>query len=231
MKRVFGLLLVAGLGTSAQATIVGPDAFGYTGSDEDGVRWEDISGTGTALGGGDDGYYRIIPSDFTFNYYGNSYSEFSAGTNGVLYFVDVYLGLGNTEIPGTNGYGVDRFMAPLWDDLVVDGTILYEVRGSGAQERMIVQWDGVRNFGGSGSDQFQTVIYADGNIWFNYNDVDDINPNASYTVGIQEDPTLGLQWSYNAAVLANGTSIHWVVPAPGSLALLGLGGLAFRRRR
>ena len=225
-------VLSLALTTFANATIVGPDAFGYTGSDEVPFVWEDISSTGTFLGNGDDDHFFFTPG-FNFEFYGQSYSQFAAGTNGVLYFEDNYLGLGNTPIPAANTYGVNTFMAVFWDDLVVDGGIYWEVRGSGQDERLIVQWADTRLYAGSGYDQFQVIMYAgDDSIDFNYLDADNIDPDGLYSVGIQNDPSLGLQWSYNTAgAVASGKTIHWAVPAPGVLALLGLAGLAGSRRR
>ena len=74
----------------------GPDAFGYTwiDSDEPGgpiFDWVDISGIGTPIvfdptGYKDDGNVGPFPIGFSFNFYGNTFDQFRACTNGWLSF-------------------------------------------------------------------------------------------------------------------------------------------------
>ena len=96
------------LGGEMPDGVGGPDPFGYTYIDsvEPGgptYSWWDISGTGTDMGLSDDSYYWSITLPFTFDFYGTGYTEVAVGSNGVIYFMDVYLGLTNVCLPGDPG--------------------------------------------------------------------------------------------------------------------------------
>ena len=244
MMRVIQLavMYVAVLVFSAgqvRAAIIGPDAFGYTASNEVPFVFEDISATGTNLGLTDDSYfYGINSGTFNFQFYGNSYSTFAVGSNGTVYFENNYLGLSNKPIPGPTGYTPARFIAIYWDDLNpgAGGSVLYEFLGSGASERLVVQWQSVPHYFSSDPVTAQATLFQNGDIRLSY-----LNPSSragsGATVGIQNDPSLGLQWSHNQPILTAGESILFSVPEPSSLAMFGIGacvaglGAARRRRR
>ncbi len=163
----------------------GPDAFGYTFDDSEGhpahgVRFQDISGTGTVLAQGgttvasldggnlDDGYYEVtVP--FPFRYYGvqrNGDSLF-VSTNGFATFDSA----GATSLGGTipdNGPPNDG-VYPFWDDLVLDATafgidcgtdidcgLYVQTVGSAPNRRFIVQWNEVPFFGEDPDDGWVT---------------------------------------------------------------------------
>lgn len=237
MTKFAACAALAGAAGAASAQTIGPDAFGYTGTRIP-YTFTDISLTGTNLGLNDDSYAHFaIP--FSFSFYGTSYSNVSVGSNGTVYFDDTYLGLGNTAIPGNGGgYGVFRFMAVFWDDMNpgAGGQVLSQVLGAPGAQQLVVQWNNVPGFGTPDGGTFQAILSEGTNsILFNYADVDlgssFADFGASATVGIQSDSATGLQWSWDQAIIENGMSIRWVVPAPSALAALGLGGLAATRRR
>jgi subtilisin family serine protease len=203
----------------------GPDPFGYTYRDSmelDGppYRWIEIAppagGTGTeisSLTGMDDGYFWPLALPFAFDFYGTDYTELAVATNGTLYFEDAYLGYGNTSIPGSSGYAVERFIAHLWDDLVVHpGAVYYQSLGS----MFIIEYYQVSGCCLSpDSATWQVILFQNGNILFQYRDVtwgDPRDNGGSATIGIQGDTTTGLQYSYNTPALSDGLAICFAYP-------------------
>lgn len=90
---VFGVVSVT-TAAAAAPSAGGPDQFGYTYLDSNdpggpAYGWKDISATGTLASGWtsyDDGYAGPFPLGFTFNYYGQDYTEVYIGSNGYLSF-------------------------------------------------------------------------------------------------------------------------------------------------
>ncbi|MBN1584736.1 MAG: carboxypeptidase regulatory-like domain-containing protein, partial [Anaerolineae bacterium] len=201
----------------------GPDPFGYTFSDsnEPGgptYRWIEIAppagGGGTeiaALTGVDDGYFWPLLLPSAFNFYGTDYTEMAIASNGTLYFENLYLGYSNVGIPGTS-YGINAFIAHFWDDLVIDpGAVYYQVIDS----TLIVEYYQVRGFGTSDNGTWQVILFENGSILFQYQDVTfggyrDYGDSA--TIGIQRDSTTGLQYSYNIPILSDGLAICFAYP-------------------
>jgi hypothetical protein len=175
--------------------------------------FEDISATGIPLNLADDSH-AILSIPFSFDFYGTVSSTIAVGSNGTVSFQDENPGMDNVRIPGTNSYGVERFIALLWDDLNPEagGYVQYQVLGSAPGRRLIVQWTDVPRYGIPGGGTFQVVLYeGSNNILFQYKDVifghADFDNGKSATVGIQRDSTSGLQYSYNSAGLRNNTAI------------------------
>jgi hypothetical protein len=132
---------------------------------------------------------------------------------------------GNIIMPAGNNY--DNVGPP-------PGTIYY----ANMPGVTIVQWNNIGTFaGGTGTGTFQIQIF-DGSsgilAQYIYPDVDFGGTGsfaASATIGAVADVANGFaQWSFNTASIQNG-SVLTILPAPGSLALLGLGGLLASRRR
>ena len=206
-------------------TTGGPDTFGYTfiDSDEIGgtVAFEDISGTGTATGLGDDGEINVT-MPFEFNLYGTTSTSVRIGENGAIRFAQTggNVGATNRNLPRT---GPGLFIAPWWDDLYPEngGEIYYETKGSIPNRRFIVQWEDedhfiLRNSGTNNYITFQLVLYeGSNNIDFVYQDTDFNNATyddaASATIGIQ-DGTDNLRYSFNSASLSGITSIRYTHP-------------------
>ena len=90
-------------------------------------------------------------------------------------------------------------IAPLWNDYELpgspgpDGEVYWELRGTGPQERLIVQWQNfIHEFGAQDSVTFQATLYLEsGDVIFSYDDLDVGNPafdgGASATVGVATD--------------------------------------------
>jgi hypothetical protein len=211
-------------GRSVRLAGGGPDPFGYTYKDSGepggpGYGWIEIAppagGTGTeitGLTGEDDSYYWPLALPFAFNFYGTDYTTLAVASNGTLYFEDNYLGLENVPIPGPNDYGVERFIAHLWDDLVVrPGAVYYKAEAN----RIVIEYYQVSGFESPDWGTWEVILFDNGSILFQYQDVTFGNfrdYGGAATVGIQGNTTTGLQYSYNTAALSAGLAICFAYP-------------------
>ena len=211
----------------------GPDDFGYIYADNAEAAcaglytYVDIASTGTAAGlvGVDDGHVGPFPIGFSFDFYGTPQTEFYIGSNGVVYFVDVYLGLSNTcPLPAVQGgYGVDTFIGLYHDDLVIqpDGEVYYETFaacpvGAGGQ-CTVIQYYNARAYSGTDGDDmdFEVVLFADGSVVMLYQQPSGSdagqNNGGSATIGIQgsanASPVYAIEYSCNTASLASGLAV------------------------
>lgn len=204
----------------------GPDTFGYSfiDSNEIGgtVAFEDISGTGTATGLGDDGETNVnMP--FEFDLYGTVSQVVRIGGNGAIMFGQTSgdISPNNTDIPATTP---SNLIAAWWDDLDPSDTgaeVYYETRGTAPNRRFIVQWDDMGHFtvGNGPSVTFQIVMYeGTNNIDFVYSDTDfgnaTFNNGASATIGLNRNNTDALKYSFNGDLrnLSGVTSIRFTHP-------------------
>jgi subtilisin family serine protease len=205
----------------------GPDPFGYAyhdSNDADGpvYEWIEIappaggSGAELPLTGVDDGYYWPLDVPFNFNFYGADYTQLAISSNGALYFQDAYLDNWNLPIPGFISYGVSSLVAPWWDDLVVrPGAIYYQLEA----DRVIIEYYQVSAWTGYEPATWEVILYANGNILFQYQDVivgNYADYGGSATVGIQGNQMTGLQYSYNAPALSAGLAICFSYPGQGT---------------
>ncbi len=205
--------IVAGGGGGG--TCSDPDAFGYQACTTE-FEFEDISGTGTvisSLTGSDDSSANITPG-FSFPFYGVDYATFNINTNGTI-----VMGGSNSDYFNTDltTFPSAATIAPYWDDLHMSGgqansDLYYQVLGSVRTERLVIQWNEIRYFGGFSNNPitFQAVLSADGNMQFNYLDLvngvfnDD---GVSATVGIKD---AGSQGGNRNVVSFNSGPNEWV---------------------
>ena len=145
-----------------------------------------ISGTGTSLTGTwrnavntDDNLSASQPIGFAFSYKGNSYSTFSASTNGFLTFntgtaatgsgTGAY-GYQNTAFTTSGGTGSILTIAPFYEDLVAPGNpgtaaglnaaIKYQLTGTAPNRVATIEWIGMETFGNAGPNlNFQVKLY------------------------------------------------------------------------
>lgn len=208
----------------------GPDGFGYSwiDSDEPGgpaFNWQDISSTGTALYLDDDSYYTLaLP--FTFNFYGVDYNTIYISSNGFVTFnSDGANSLSNEQIP--EAYVPNAFIAADWTDLYPpDGGAIYYL---GNANQLIVQYQDIYNYDGSGDNTFQLILKKDGSIKIQYLQMNGYSEAS--TVGIENpDGTEGLQIAFNTAYIHNNLAIEIskaqpfdfitsILPASGNLAV------------
>jgi len=186
-----------------------------------GFDWVEISDTGTLIGfdgPAEGGHYYPIVLPFPFPFYGTPHTSLAVATNGPVYFEDAYLGWTNGPIPQDTGRGVNTFIAPLWDGLDVrTGGVYYEVQGSAPNRRVVVEYHRVSSCCGPSPDDgtWEVILYENGAILMQYLDVtfgDARDYGASATVGIQNSPTQGLQYSYDTPALSGGLAILFLPP-------------------
>ncbi|MCB0164220.1 MAG: S8 family serine peptidase [Anaerolineae bacterium] len=211
--------------TDTSLSASNPDPFGYRYADSNEAAgpsydWLEIAppagGSGieiTQLTGIDDGYIWPLTLPFTFNFYGTDHTEVAIDSNGTVYFEDNYQDFINHPIPNPNDFGVQTFIAPFWDDLVIDpGAVYYQVVDS----RLVIEFYQVGHYELPGTVTWQVVLFENGNMLFQYQDVnfDDSNydQGQSATVGIQGNSATGLQYGYNAPVLADEMAICFAFP-------------------
>lgn len=200
----------------------GPDCGGYTyiDSSEPGgpsFDWIDIRITGTNLGLTDDSYAFPITLPFGFDFYGSSYNQVAVGSNGAIYFQQRYMTLANVCIPGVNGSGIDQFIALYWDDLYPSGSnnVYYKIVGSAPNRILVVQWQNVGHYGST-----YDRVTAQAHLFENNGDILLLysNPSseagAGATVGIQRDPSCGLEYLCNQANLHSGLAVLFTRGTP-----------------
>jgi gliding motility-associated-like protein len=160
-------------------------------------------GTAAKIGFADDESYGPFNIGFSFTFYGNLYSQFYINSNGMILF-----GTGSsdeTEDPIPSAALPNNFIAPFWDDLVIDtsGKIIYKTIGSVGNRKLVVQFlnMGFYNnpfFMGT----FQVILYETSNtIQVQYRQIVDPNSprahGASAAIGLENAAgTNGIQYSY-----------------------------------
>jgi hypothetical protein len=191
----------------------------------------DISGTGTPLNLSDDGSANITTSLLGVLRVGNN--------GGISRNTTAALGFTNAALPQVGTFFTSGAFLPAWDDMYGGTTALGNVYWQELSDRVVVQW--TRNhfdfrtdtitfqaqlFGATGPGLaqylYQDMIFA--------GDTGARDNGASATIGYQHDAASFAQWSFNTASVQNGMVLT-VIPAPASVALLGLGGLVAARRR
>ena len=196
------------------------------------------------------------PIGFSFDFYGTGYTSIWIGSNGILAFTS-----GETDFsPSLGEFESDSSgpaIAPLWTDLSpnVAGSILYVDTVPG---EMSVIYTNVPRFGANTAlNTFTVTLFSNGHIRYAYGDLLQGTSLEETIVGLTDrsgSPTQLIDLSAQGGTILlpvsgafsivgelfddplgpadlSNTTIDWVVPAPGALALLGLAGLVSRRRR
>ena len=176
---------------------IGPDGFGYVAYPVT-PAFEDIGATGSAelTPYVDDDYFHLSAANlagFEFDFYGVTYQDLYVSSNGLITFGSGSSAYSNTDLTMSPSQAA---IAPYWDDLVVDDSsdaaVLWEVRGSGDEQRLIIQWNDIHYIAGWGMGQvtFQAVLdETDDSMEFNYLDLASSSwhaEGASATVGIRD---------------------------------------------
>lgn len=220
----------AEIGTDSRAT-GGPDAFGYTFADQAeadvSFDWIDITGTGTALGGGDDSGYPVTLGA-SFNFYGTDYTTMSMTTNGYLSTEPTDTGpdLSNDcplpATPSTPASCNCGRIYPLHDDLTTT-EMYYQYfavcpRQNGRcglpEDCSVFFWDDVNHFGGADSWQMEVILYHQTNDIVTQIGAGNSELGSGSTTGIQNDgATDGLTYACNtAASLPDSAAVQFYHP-------------------
>jgi hypothetical protein len=187
--------------------------------------WKDAtSGTKVYSLGFDDGHTAAIALPFVggFDFYENNYTGIYINANGFIGFdassiVPSQLYITNAEIP-SEYETPQNIIAPYWDDVHGKGapanTGVYYASGSDAQgQYFVIEWHNVLSYGSSTNTSetltFEVVLYANGNILFQYKDL-----NATFhtgSTGIENSAGAdGLGYLYNQAL--NGSDVFFTRP-------------------
>lgn len=189
-----------------------PDPAGYTCHGTAGA-W--TGGTDPLALTGDEAL-TTIPLPFPFMLYGTSYSTVTVTTNGFLTFDRPVYTSSNRAIPSTAYPNAGIY--PFWDDLVVDSAagMWTAVLGTAPQRRFVVEWRNVTFYKAAGRVTFAVVLHENGRVEFEYGELsgEARARGDSATVGVENTAgTVGLQYSYNEALLVPGTSLLFRPPA------------------
>ncbi len=207
----------------------GPDDYGYTWTDSNepggpAFDWIDISTTGTSVSLGDDDD-ATVALPFAFPFYGVDQNNLRIVSNGWIGFGGSSVAYSNTGIPDASE--PNHMLAAYWDDLNPSdgGSIRYRDMGDG---RFVVSWLGVPHYSTGGAYTFQAILYASGQIVYQYQTITHGTPNSA-TVGIESaGGSDGLEVVQDAPYVTNNLAIRfsslWVdadpaaglVPAGGS---------------
>ena len=107
-----------------------------------------------------DGFFGPFETGFDFTFYGDSYSQFYVSPNGLVTFNTGQDSPVNESIP--SGTPPNNFIAPFWDDLVVDpfGSILYKTIGAAPNRKLIIQFRNMAFFSSpSFLGTFSVILY------------------------------------------------------------------------
>ncbi len=196
----------------------GPDGFGYTFMDSDYPNgpefyWIDAS-VGTPYSLGDDDNV-LIQLPFEFPFYDQTLTEIYVVSNGFMSSSDATSFI-NSSLPDNSK---NNIIAPFWNDLnPAAGGMIYTYFDTTANV-FVIEWDGVPHYGSGGPYTFEVLLYPNGDIKFQYLDMDEGRLGES-TVGIQGgdgSDEYYLQYTYNGDPLTTHDSlaIYWTYPSYG----------------
>ena len=154
----------------------------------------------------DDGNWGSFPIGFSFDFFGNTYTDFYVTSNGLVMFERGSNQYSNYPIPNTTG--ADNYIAPFWDDLVIHatGNIMYQTIGTAPNRKLVIQFNNM-SFWNSPVllGTFQVILYeGSNNIQTQYRSIVDLTSDRasgnSATVGLENrDGSAGVVCSYNTA--------------------------------
>lgn len=202
---------------TAVALCPGPDLYGYT--CDGGTAFAYIDATTDTFLYADDGVITLeLPFPFTF--YGTTYTELRASSNGNVQFGNGNTFYGNECLNEGPAVGMGDMIAPFWDDLDLTsfGYLEYDVVGEAPDRIYVLEWDDIPRFGDSEDRVTFALQLFEGSqdILFLYEDVTlfDGNNGGSATIGIQSEAQgLALQFGCNQPVVANASRIRFTEPA------------------
>lgn len=193
------------------------DAYGYQCHP---VAFEYIEGEEVVNLEGDD-EQELLELPFAFTFYGQTYDSVSVTTNGFLSFEPEFPEYWNQAIPSQAPPNAAIYA--LWDDLVVwdQGTILTATFGEAPDRTYVVEWRDIAFLAEERlTVSFEVVLHEGGEIQLQYLTAgpEPMQRGDSATVGIEDATgTIGLQYSYDQAVLRDGLSVLYEIPFMGTV--------------
>ncbi len=159
-----------------------------------------------------------IKLPFPFTFYGTTYNEVVASSNGNLQFGNnnpAYVNRCLDEAPASD---MGDMIAPYWDDLDLRafGYLETEVVGEEPNRIFVVEWDSVPRFETGEPVTFEVQLFEDSNdIVFLYQNVtqSEGDNGRKATIGIQsEEQGLALQFGCNLPVISNAFQLQFSHP-------------------
>ena len=145
---------------------------------EIGFQWYDAMTNGISFGMSGDDICKALTLPFTFRYYDQDFDTVYVGSNGWMSFS--YTNpreFSNYPFPQST-YWLDYAVAPFWDDLMVSNNVYVWL----TTEFAVIQYNNVVYYPGSPTaGTFQVVLFANGQIAFNYLSM---NRRSSSTIGL-----------------------------------------------
>ncbi len=237
------------VGTASSNDPLGPDTYGYYAFDNTDTSypwaptysWVEINpslgGSGTNTGMTDTSFYGdetvVMSLPFTFQYYGESFSQISICTNG-------WIAMGSTDLHPYRNWTIpaagnpDGMIAGFFDNLYTSGSDAVYTWHDTENDRFIIEWSRMDNDYSNAMQEFQIMLLnpavystptGDGQILMQFKTVNNTDARDGYgTTGISNmDNTDGLLYTYAAdypaaaATLQSGRAILFT--PVGSLAL------------
>ncbi len=240
---------------TAWAAKTAPDAGGYTGTNGAVYSFIDLTtagGSASVLTNQDDAV-ALLTLPFTFAFYGKGYTMLCVSSNGVGYFVTSapacstiadFQNLDLTVAPVPSNLPA---VLPYWTDLAFQGggAVYYQSQGAPGSRQFVVQWSNAypqATVLSPNPVSFELVLYeASNQILFQYKTVNlgsanPANRGSQATVGIRDASgntnSRETQWSYDAAVLDDGSAILFAPAysaAPAAQVQITTSGLGYNR--
>lgn len=178
------------VGPAVKYGVATTSSFGYEWSDnihDNSVNyeWIEISLTGSNLLLAYD-EAKLVQLPFSFPFYNETHTEVYVAANGYLSFEEDMGFIGgfiNQQIPDITT--PNNLIAPLWDDLEPQSGDGVFIQSFG--NYVVVQYQNVPAFLGSTFTTFQVILYNNGDIKYQYKDVDDFSAKKLCTVGIENE--------------------------------------------
>ena len=217
MKFFTAMLAICLLSMPVRALQSGADTGGYFYKDSNELDFyydfNDISSNAgrTDISLSDD-QSKLISLGFAFRFYDTTYNSVYVSSNGFISFTSSNNGCcSGRAIPSSSALGAG--IAAWWEDLNPrnGGSVAYEVMGSAPNRHIIIQFTGVPAYSNSGRNTFQYKLFeSDGRIEVHYKEV--YGDNGNYTVGIQQNSTVGLQRYFGSGGSTQNQTPDFVTP-------------------
>lgn len=226
------MLEVERRGPESIDAVGGPDAYGYyyvdnQNGDTTTYSWIELRGDNQAtwinFDNADDGT-APVPLTFSFPYYGLLYPTVNVCTNGFITFEDDRSSALNQCLPASSLGG--PAIAMFWDDLHLhyggnqqnDNTVVWRDFG----DYVVIQFDQVGHYGfptpPADNYTFECILYANGSIKLQYQDMNYSEFSSSQTIGLQQSISgTSLQYVCNGGSPTDGRAVWFYRSGFGSM--------------
>lgn len=192
----------------------GPDQYGYTWDDNIPLNWIDAS-DGTTVGNSgnsNNNPYGPYSIPFSFKFYENTYTEVNISQNGYITFATDYYSQNEIPSPRTP----NNRIAPYANRFYLDtgSWVRYKSGGTTPNRYFVVEWHDVSDpYNYQNKSRFETIIYENGNILFQYQAMS--IPNLCGSAGIEDSSgTDGLAYLSFCSTYPSYKAVLFTRPAP-----------------